>query len=220
MVSNGIQESFTWGRGTLWWAGEGGQWRPWGLWARKGKKKHVRGQSIVQGKERWLMLISKGSKYTECPPGSKVLPCCERKCMCVWAGVRGTRTAGQWWWQMKGDGSYVCLCFLGNFLSEKKFCKRWMLPKYWFYNLFIYYFYLLLYSVRRLCCPRFPVAVWVRCLISAKRIWEDENDKVFSGQLRLYTVGAQKTGVLARQVPWMCADAVAHLFCPSWMLPC
>lgn len=84
--------------------------------------------------------------------------------------------------------------------------------------LFIFYFYLLLYSVGRLCCPRFPVAVWVRCLISAKRIWEDENDKVFSGQLPSYVVGAQKTGVHARQVPWMGADAVAPLLCPSWML--
>lgn len=56
------------------------------------------------------------------------------------------------------------------------------------------FFLLLLYSVGRLCCPAFPVAVCVRCLISAERIREDENDKVFSGQLPLYVVGAQKTG--------------------------
>lgn len=106
------------------------------------KKKHVRGRTIVQGKERWLMLFAKGSKYIECPPGSKALPCSEKKCLCVWAGVHGTRSAGHWWWWMKGDGSCVCLCFSGNFLTEKKFCKGWMLPKYWFYNLFIYFLFL------------------------------------------------------------------------------
>lgn len=57
------------------------------------------------------------------------------------------------------------LCFSGNFLSEKKFLQGMNAAK-----LLIFFFHLLLYFVMRLCCPTFPVAVWVRYVISAKRI--------------------------------------------------
>lgn len=67
--------------------------------------------------------------------------------------------------------------------------------------------------MRRLCCPAFPVAVWVRYLISAKRIWEDANDKVFGDQLPLYVIGTRKTG--ARQK----GALDGHCYCGMLALP-
>lgn len=147
-----------------------GKWRPWGLWARKGKKKHVRRHSIVQGKERWLMLISKGSKYR--------VASWEQGISLLWKEVSLCMGWGIWHWNWRTmvvkNERWWLLHFSGNFLSEKKFLQGMTAAK--LLILFILFFHLLLYCVGRLCCPTFPVAVWVRCL-SGKNLgrweWQD-----------------------------------------------
>lgn len=96
-----------------------GKWRPWGLWARKGKKKHVRRHSIVQGKERWLMLISKGSKYR--------VASWEQGISLLWKEVSLCMGWGIWHWNWRTmvvkNERWWLLHFSGNFLSEKKFLQ-------------------------------------------------------------------------------------------------